>query len=223
MQKTIALTGASRGLGLALAQEFLQAGHIVETASRSIPPDVAKLGIGVASVDISQPQQVFAWARSLSERGRTPDILVCNAGVINDPAPLWEVPVAELRQVIDINVLGTAYTLQAFVPGMIGRGRGIIVVLSSGWGRSVDAEMSPYCASKWALEGLTLTLSKELPTGIAAVTLSPGIVQTEMLHKCWPDQAKDYEFPESWAKRAAAFILNISANENGRQLSIPRA
>jgi len=222
IQKTIVLTGASRGPGLALAQHLAQEGHIVETGSRSAPPDEnAKRGFGVTYVDISQVDQVTAWAETLNHSRRIPDILICNAGVINHPAPLWKISAAELRQVIEINVLGTAYTLRAFAPAMIARGRGIIIVLSSGWGRTVDAEMGPYCASKWALEGLALTLAKELPAGMAVITLNPGIVQTDMLEKCWPCRGQNYELPDSWAKRAAALILNLSSKDNGHQLSVP--
>ena len=220
--KTIVLTGASRGLGLALAQELARQGHLVAVCSRSgqVP---AGSGFDLEAVDISDAAQVERWAHALLDRGCVPDILICNAGIVNEPATLWRGPGAELRDVITTNVIGTGYTIQAFAPVMIERGEGLIVVLSSGWGRSTDPEMSPYCASKWALEGLTLSLAKELPAGMAAVTLNPGIVNTDMLQKCWPGRGDDYELPDVWGGRAAAFVLQMSVADNGSQLTVPEA
>jgi NAD(P)-dependent dehydrogenase (short-subunit alcohol dehydrogenase family) len=211
-------------MGLALAREFTRMGHVVEGCSRSgrvAEGDKRQPDFRLEAVDVSNDGDVARWAKAVVGRGHVPDILICNAGVINDPAPLWDISGAEMRTVIDTNVLGTAYTLQAFLPAMIARGSGIVVALSSGWGRSADAEMAPYCASKWAVEGLTLSLAKELPAGLAAVTLNPGIVATSMLEKCWPGRAGAYETPEAWARRAAGFILAITVAENGAQLTVP--
>ncbi len=60
----------------------------------------------------------------------------------------------------------------------------MIVNFSSYWGRSGAAEVAPYCASKWAIEGLTAALAEELPKGMAAVALNPGVIYTEMLESC---------------------------------------
>jgi len=219
-QKTIVLTGASRGLGRALARELVRLGHLVEACSRS-GRDSSELGFALQEVDVSDAAQVTRWARALIDRGRVPDILICNAAAIHKPAPIWRVSGSDFHSVIATNVLGTGYTLQAFLPSMVGRGTGLIIVVSSGWGRSAAADMAPYCASKWALEGLTLSLAHELPQGMAAVTLNPGIVKTDMLKKCWPDRTEEYESPDIWAGRAVDFILRLSHSDNGRQLNIP--
>ena len=81
---------------------------------------------------------------------------------------------------IDVNIKGVANVLRHFVPAMIERGRGVIVNFSSGWGAPSSAEVAPYCATKWAIEGLTRALAEELP-GMAAVPLNPGIIDTDML------------------------------------------
>src|SRR5215475_8864283 len=96
-----------------------------------------------------------------------------------------------------------------------------IIVVSSGWGRSTAADMAPFCASKWALEGLTHSLAHELPLGMAAVTLNPGIVKTDTLKKCWLERTEEYESPDIWAGRAVDFILRLSHSDNGRQLNVP--
>src|SRR5688500_4477489 len=103
---------------------------------------------------------------------------------------------------------------------MIQKKRGVIVNFSSGWGRSVSPEVAPYCATKYAIEGLTKTLAEELPAGMAAVPLNPGIINTEMLQQAWSDGANAYPSPESWAKRAAPFILAIAAKDNGHSLTV---
>lgn len=68
----------------------------------------------------------------------------------------------------------------------------IIVNISSGWGRSTSPEVAPYCASKWAIEGLTQALAQELPSGMVTVALNPGIIHTDMLNICFGEEAKYY-------------------------------
>ena len=75
---------------------------------------------------------------------------------------------------------------------VVARRRGVIVNFSSGWGRSTAPEVAPYCATKWAIEGLTQALAEELPAGMAAVPLNPGIINTEMLQSCFGAGAAGY-------------------------------
>jgi NAD(P)-dependent dehydrogenase (short-subunit alcohol dehydrogenase family) len=91
--------------------------------------------------------------------------------------------------------------------------------MSSGWGRSTSPEVAPYCASKWAVEGLTQALAQELPSGLAAVAVSPGVVDTDMLRSCWADSAASCPSPEVWAKGATNFLLSLGAEHNGQSLS----
>jgi NAD(P)-dependent dehydrogenase (short-subunit alcohol dehydrogenase family) len=123
--------------------------------------------------------------------------------------------------VIDVNIKGTANVIRHFVPAMIARKTGVIVNFSSGWGRSTDAEVAPYCATKWAVEGLTQSLAQELPPGLAAVPLNPGIINTDMLRTCWSAGAASYPGPEEWACSAAPFLLKLNASNNGEQLTVP--
>jgi NAD(P)-dependent dehydrogenase (short-subunit alcohol dehydrogenase family) len=74
--------------------------------------------------------------------------------------------------------------------------------------------------SKWAIEGLTKAMAEELPTGMAAVPLNPGVIDTEMLRSCWADGAASYPKAEQWAKTAAPFILKLGAKDNGRSVSV---
>jgi NAD(P)-dependent dehydrogenase (short-subunit alcohol dehydrogenase family) len=80
--------------------------------------------------------------------------------------------------------------------------------------------VAPYCASKWAIEGLTKSLAQELPAGMAAVPLNPGIINTDMLQQCWADGAAGYPKAEEWARTAAPFILKLGPKDNGRSVSV---
>ena len=98
---------------------------------------------------------------------------------------------------------------------------GVIVNFSSTWGRSTSAKVAPYCASKWAVEGLTRALADEMPPGMAAVPLNPGIIDTDMLRCCFGDSASAYPSAPQWAKRAVPFLLQLGPRDNGQALTVP--
>jgi NAD(P)-dependent dehydrogenase (short-subunit alcohol dehydrogenase family) len=120
-----------------------------------------------------------------------------------------------------VNINGVANVIRHVMPSMLIRETGVIVNLSSGWGRSTSPEVAPYCASKWAIEGLTKALAEELPSGMAAVALNPGIIATDMLQKCMGEDSKSYPTPESWAITAAPFLTSLTAQDNGQSLTAP--
>ena len=222
MSKTIVITGATKGLGRALAEWYIAHGHTVAGCGRS--PEVMELRFthpephDFSVVDVADDTKVRIWSDKL---GIVPDILICNAALINTPAPLWQVPVAEFNKLIDVNVKGVANVIRHFLPGMVARGSGVVVTLSSGWGRNASAEVAPYCASKFAVEGLTKSLAKELPAGMAAVPLSPGVIDTDMLRQAWSDGAESCQKPKEWAEVAAPFILQLGPKDNGKSLTVP--
>src|SRR3989440_13070856 len=208
-----------------MVEKFIELGHTVLGCGRSREA-VETLrhkyqgAHDFALVDVSRESQVEPWAaRLLSSRG-APDLLLNNAAVINKNAPLWQVPAEEFSAVVDVNLEGVVNVIRHFVPAMIKRGNGVIVNFSSGWGRSTDAEVAPYCASKWAIEGLTLSLAQELPKGMAAVSLNPGVINTEMLQSCFGGSADGYIKPNDWAKKAVPFLLKLGASDNGKQLTV---
>nr|CAN82350.1 hypothetical protein VITISV_019435 [Vitis vinifera] len=141
-------------------------------------------------------------------------------GTINRNNRIWEVPEEEFDTVIDTNVKGTANVMRQFIPLMIENKQGIIVNMSSGWGRSAAAQVAPYCASKWAVEGLSRSVAKELPSGLAIVALNPGVINTDMLMSCFGGSAALYQTPEAWAPKAASMILNLTAADNGASLTV---
>jgi len=147
---------------------------------------------------------------------------VNNAGTINKNNKLWEVPEEEFDEVMDTNVKGTANVLRHFIPLMIEmkKAEGIIVNMSSGWGRSGAALVAPYCASKWAIEGLSKSVAKEVGQGMAVVALNPGVINTDMLSSCFGSSASLYQSPQSWALKAATLILNLTPADNGASLTV---
>ena len=173
------------------------------------------------AVDVSSDDEVKSWASVLLSSSGPPDLVLNNAGVINKNAPLWEVGAREFAHVLGVNVAGAANVIRHFAPEMVKRKRGVIVNFSSGWGRSTDAEVAPYCASKWAIEGLTQAFAQELPSGMAAVSLNPGIIDTEMLRSCFGSSAGNYPPPAEWVKTAVPFLLKLGPQHNGQQLTAP--
>jgi NAD(P)-dependent dehydrogenase (short-subunit alcohol dehydrogenase family) len=224
--RVILLTGATRGCGRAMVERFIEGGHTVIGCGRSetLVSELRKV-FGSPNrfdvVDVADDDQVETWARSVLAAGIVPDLLVNNAAVMNNPAPLWEITAVEFQSLVNVNIIGTANVIRHFVPAMVGRQRGVIVNFSSGWGRVTAPEVAPYCASKYAIEGLTLALAQELPRGMAAVPLNPGIINTEMLQQCWADGASAYPTAEQWSQVAAPFLLSLGVKDNGKSLSVP--
>jgi NAD(P)-dependent dehydrogenase (short-subunit alcohol dehydrogenase family) len=225
-QKIILITGVSRGLGRAMVEEFIRLGHTVLGCGRS-EKETGQLRKQFAAphdftvVDVSADEPVAAWAKRVLKAHGAPDLLLNNAGLINRNARLWEVGAEEFSRVVDVNIKGVVNVIRHFVPEMVRRRTGVIVNFSSAWGRSTAAEVAPYCATKWAIEGLTQALAQELSPGMAAVPLNPGIINTDMLRSCFGGSASGYPIPEEWAKIAVPFLLKLGPSDNGRPLTIP--
>ena len=113
-----------------------------------------------------------------------------------------------------------ANCIRHFVPAMLAKKSGVIVNFSSGWGRSTAAEVAPYCATKWAIEGMTQALAQELPRGMAAIPLNPGIINTDMLQSCFGNAASRYPTAEAWSRIAVPFLLSLGPKHNGQSLSV---
>jgi len=226
MTKLIVITGVSRGLGQAMTEGFIQLGHTVLGCARSeAAVEKFKQQFGsphdFTALDVADEEQVKAWAKRLLSDYGSPDLLINNAAMINELAPLWEIPSEDFSRLIDVNIKGVANVIRHFVPAMIEKGSGIIVNLSSGWGRSTSPQVSSYCASKWAIEGMTRSLAQELPNGMAAIPLSPGIIHTDMLEICYGEDAANYTSIKDWVEKAVPFLLQLSPSDNGMPLTVP--
>jgi NAD(P)-dependent dehydrogenase (short-subunit alcohol dehydrogenase family) len=224
--KLILLTGVTRGLGRAMAEQFIALGHTVLGCGRS-PKTIEELRRTFPGphdfqvVDLSRDDQVQSWANRLLRSHGAPDLLLNNAALINANAPLWKISREEFDQVIDVNIKGVTNVIRHFLPAMIEKGSGVLVNFSSYWGRSTAPEVAPYCASKWAIEGLTRALAQELPKGLAAIPLNPGIIDTDMLRSCFGPDAARYPSAKAWCDQAVPFLLKLGPKDNGKPLTVP--
>lgn len=224
--RIVLITGVSRGLGRAMAVKFAELGHVVVGCGRSkqaIASLQKELGAPhrFSVVDVTREAQVSKWASEVIESVGAPHLLLNNAALINPVSHLWEIAGKDFDEVIDVNIKGVANVVRHFVPAMVKRKSGIIVNFSSGWGRDTDAGVAPYCATKWAIEGMTRALAQELPKGMAAIPLSPGIIDTDMLRSCFGNEAGNYPTAEVWVETAVSFLLGLKASDNGKPLTVP--
>jgi NAD(P)-dependent dehydrogenase (short-subunit alcohol dehydrogenase family) len=224
MTKTVMITGVAHGLGCALVGEFIAQGHkVIGCDVDGAAIDALKQQRGsayaFAVVDITDVAQVERWvAQWIADS--PPDLLINNAGVMHPLAPLWEMPVTVCDRTLDVNLRGTVNVLRAVLPAMVAQRRGIVVNISARWGRVGAAGAAPFCASKWAIEGLTQALAQELPAGMGAVTLSPGAVNTQALATIHgAEKAAGYIAPQTWAEEVVPYLLELSPDFSGQALT----
>jgi NADP-dependent 3-hydroxy acid dehydrogenase YdfG len=170
----ILITGASRGIGRAVAEELSARGHEVIATARDTSmladvPAAARLRLDVT--DESSVSAAVAAAGPI-------DALVSNAGA-TVRAPMETVPVAELQRLFELNTFGALRVAQAVMPGMRERGSGKLIFISSIQGRIAIPLIGPYSASKWALEAIAETLAIEAAHfGISVQILQPAAVSS---------------------------------------------
>ena len=224
-KKVVVITGVGRGLGRAMAREFVAQGHTVAGCSRNkkkllaLGKDLGDSNI-FSQVNVADDFSVQQWAVKVIKELGAPDLLINNAAVINKNQFLWELSAEGFSEVVDVNIKGVANVIRHFVKPMAKAGRGVIVNFSSGWGRSASPEVAPYCATKWAIEGMTQSLAQELPEGLAAVPLNPGVINTDMLRSCFGPSAADFPSADEWATIAVPFLLGLSTKNNGQSLTV---
>ena len=184
--RTALVTGGSRGLGLAIARELGRLGAHVTLAARDASEldaaraDLEVRGIGVSAIvcDLGERGEGTRIVEQvLAERGRL-DVLVNNAGVIK-VGPLEHMRTADFEEAMDVHFWAPLQTMTAAVPAMRAQGGGRIVNISSIGGKIGVAHLVPYCASKFALTGLSTAMGGELAKdNIRVTTVSPGLMRT---------------------------------------------
>lgn len=225
--KLVIITGVTQGIGRAMVDRFHEFGWNIYGCGRS-KDKIEELKKQYSNkhdfqiIDVSDSQQVSSWANYILKRHRAPDLLINNASIVNQNTPLWKVNAQEFENVMNVNVNGVVNVIRAFVPAMITRKEGIIINMSSSWGREGKAELAPYSASKFAIEGITKSMALELPNGMAVVALDPGgSISTPMLYSCAPQYVNGSPTPEMWSHIAIQYILNITIDQNGDSLTCP--
>jgi NAD(P)-dependent dehydrogenase (short-subunit alcohol dehydrogenase family) len=220
LNKVVCISGVSKGLGYALAKEFDRRSWNVAGCARS---EGALIDLGndlqnkhlIQKADITQQSDVQTFANNVLSTLGVPSLMLNNAGKINKNARLHEISSDEFLDVLQVNLLGTHNMIRAFLPSMLEAGKGTIVNFSSYWGQSTAPEVAPYCASKWAIEGLTRALAQELPFGLSAVALNPGVIDTDMLRSCFGESAGNHEKPQVWARHAVDRLERLTVSDSG--------
>lgn len=224
--KHVVITGCSRGLGRAMVTEFAAAGWTVAGCSRNHESISELRGKFPAphffqAADVADEEDVMNFCAEVLDRHGAPDLLLNNAALINYSNPIWEISAREFSKVIDVNIKGTASMIRQLIQPMMERGSGVIVNFSSGWGRVTAPEVAPYCATKFAIEGLSQAIAQETGGKVAVVPLNPGIIDTDMLRSCFGGEAGSYRSAEEWARSAVPFLINLGPGDNGKSLTAP--
>ncbi len=188
------VTGGARGIGLAVARRAAASGAALalwdldaarlEQAAAALPA-----GTTTATLDLTDPAAVHAAAAATEAAHGRIDILVNNAGITGGNAPTWQLPPAEWRRVIEVNLVAPYLVCSAVLPGMVARGYGRIVNVASVAGKEGNPNASHYSASKAGLIALTKSLGKELADkGVLVNCITPAAAQTELFDQMAPSQ-----------------------------------
>lgn len=215
--RTVLVTGASSGIGRETALAFAAAGaNLVLVARRakalaSVAAQARKFGAAtlVAAADVTQPEAVTACFRKAVKRFGTIDVVVNNAGVLH-PAKVVDLRGADLQRMLDVNLFGALYVMQEAVKVMREQGRGHIVNVGSLAGRRGFSPLGGYCATKFALVGLTEALRTELVGERIHVSLVlPGVVDTPMAAAIQRDPATGDVWPDALTMPPSWVIWSI--------------
>jgi NAD(P)-dependent dehydrogenase (short-subunit alcohol dehydrogenase family) len=187
--KVALVTGASRGIGLAIARALAKEGAALAILSTRLdgaaPVADALRAAGTkahaVAADVASPKALEAALAEVKKALGPVDILINNAGVA-PRRPLAETEDADFERVLAVNLAGPFYLAKRLLPAMAARGWGRLVNISSISGTLGTAGMAAYCASKWGLNGLTRALAEEVRgRGVLVAAVLPGSTDTEML------------------------------------------
>lgn len=189
IEKTAVVTGASSGIGATIAKSLAEEGANVILAARNIDKleRVAKeikletkSRVEIAQVDVSDEEQVKLAVNKAIDTFGTIDIYVNNAGVMLNGA-VTNGEVSGWERMIDVNVKGTLYGINAVLPQMLERSNGHIINIASVSGQEVTKKSTVYSATKFAVRAISIGLEKELAhTGVRTTNISPGLVDTDL-------------------------------------------
>ena len=224
--KTVLITGASRGIGAATARAFADAGANVALVARSTT-EIAELAGEIGGQAIAIPCDVSRYGEMRGAVDKTVetfgslDVLVNNAGVVAPMGPLQDMDPEEWGKTIDINLKGVLHGIHAVMPGMIAKGGGTIINISSGAAHGPVDGWSAYCSSKAGAFMLTRVTDKEArDKGLRVLGLSPGTVATEMQREIkasgvspvskleWSDH-----IPAEWPAKAILWMCTSEADD----------
>lgn len=221
--KSFIVTGASRGIGRGLVEMLAKNGSRLTISGRnkkkllSVEDALRKLAAEVVSVpgDVGNDADARRLAEAAFKAFGAVDVLVNNAAILPERSLVVATPPEVWEEVLRVNVLGTVNMIRHVLPRMEKRGQGVIVNLSSGWGREASGYVAPYCASKFAVEALTQSLSEESTSGVVIFALNPGVVATDMLQTAFEEDVSSYPTPEKLAPRWKNLFAKVNPSWHG--------
>jgi len=219
------ITGAGRGIGSSISHLFARerARLILCSRTRSEIDEVAsKIGLDGGRVyseamDISDPNQVSLLVQRGVDKFGPVEILINNASLLGPMVPLSEMPLSKWKEVISVNLTSLFYLTQKVLPGMVEKGHGCVVNMTSSLGRKGRALWGAYSISKFGVEGITQVLAEELHgKKIRVMALNPGGTRTQMRAKAYPheDRSRLHD-PEDIAQVVLHMVLNIGLEDTG--------
>lgn len=194
---TALITGASRGLGRALALAFGRAGARLAICARGadaledVAGELTAAGVAVVAeaADVSDPAAMAALVERTRSRLGDVGVLVNNASLLGERVPLRDYPLDLWRRVLEVNITGALVASRCVLPGMRRAGGGSIINVTSGVGNRPRADWGAYAVSKWAAEALTYNLAlEESGSGIRVNAVDPGSMRTAMRRGAYPDE-----------------------------------
>ena len=232
--KIVIVTGASRGIGAATAEEFARQGATVILVAQD-EKKLSQLGKKIGSkarihvLNIAEYRQVKKmFTTTLKEFGKV-DIVINNAGTINPIKSLVDLSIEDWNHVIDVNLKGVFYGIKLALPSMLQNGRGTFLTLSSGAAHNPLEAWSHYCTSKAAVNMLVRCVDLEYrQLGIRSIGLSPGTVATNMQREIKNSQINQVSkldwsahIDPKWPAKALLWLASYSGNEFlGKEVSL---
>jgi NAD(P)-dependent dehydrogenase (short-subunit alcohol dehydrogenase family) len=225
--KIALITGASRGIGLAIARALANERCNLVLTGRSLPPlekagrELARKRIRVlaAPCDVRDPESVRALAARIKKQFRRVDILINNAGIAHPSLPVEKLAYEDWKAVIDTNLTGMFLLTREILP-LIPRDGAIVNNLSVAATR-VFAGSSAYNASKHGALGFTNTLREELrPRGVRVIALLAGATNTEIWNTLWPDAPRKKMMSSEIVARAVVNALMLPPESTVEELTI---
>jgi len=221
------ITGASRGIGLAIARSLAAEGCVLVITGRKLPPlekvgrELTRMGSRVLAkaCDVRDPESVQSLAASVKKQFGRVDILINNAGIAHPSVPVEKLSYTDWKAVIDTNLTGTFLVTRAILALM--RHGGTVVNNLSIAAQRVFTGWSAYNASKHGALGLTNTLREELrPRGIRVIALLPGATDTDIWDTPWPDAPRGNMMSPKAVAQALMGALSLPVNSAVEELRI---
>jgi len=216
--KVVVITGAASGIGRALAEQFAQQGARLALNDRNAAAlDEAALRLRqngatvlTAAFDVADKTAMFAFAAQVLEAYGQVDVMVNNAGLGLGNYPFAELNLAQFEQIMQVNFYGVLYGSRAFVPHLLQRPEASLVNVSSVYGLAGIAEVTAYCASKFAVNGLNQCLIQEFRnTNLTVHSVHPGGIDTNITRNSIDYQPKFELFHKRFLKLSPEYAAGV--------------